>query len=85
MKTDLKALPCPFCGSEIDLEDEDTMHITGAWKTFRGKHRAYTFPNDPTAEGYVYGIHCNVIYGGCGASIDADGVDEVVTAWNKRT
>ena len=85
MRTDLKALPCPFCGMELDLEDSDTMHITGAWKTVHGKYRAYLRPNDPTAEGYVYGIHCNVIYGGCGASIDADGVDEVVTAWNKRT
>lgn len=82
--SELKALPCPFCGSEIDLTDSDTMHITGAWKTMHGQYRAYLRPNDPTAEGFVYGIHCNVIYGGCGASIDADGKEEVVERWNRR-
>lgn len=84
MKTAYFALPCPFCGNEIDLEDEDTLHITGAWKTVHNHFRAYLRPQDPTAEGYVYGIHCNVIYGGCGASINEDSVWEVVKAWNTR-
>jgi hypothetical protein len=84
MCTEQTALPCPFCGAEIDLSDEDVLYPTGAWKTHESGFRGYLRPNDPTREGLVWSIHCNVIYGGCSAEMSADSKEEVVQKWNRR-
>lgn len=74
-------LPCPFCGSKLDLEDEDTLYPTGDGWLFdeelqmRTYHRLYIVPK----EQWCYALHCS-----CGASLTGDDRDEVIEKWNRR-
>lgn len=77
-------LPCPFCGSELDDADSDTLHMSHiAWKDAYGR-RNYVRYNEP-CDGHCYEVHCPKIYGGCGATITEDSIEEVIAAWNKRS
>lgn len=79
-----KLLPCPFCGSALDDADHDTLHKSHiAWKYAHG-HRKYVRYNEP-CDGHCYEVHCPTTYGGCGATITADSIEEVIAAWNKRS
>ena len=89
-------LPCPFCGSALDDADSDTLHMSHiAWKdtychvpiheeTKGGIKRLYVKYNEP-CDGHCYEVHCPTIYGGCGATITEDSIEEVIAAWNKRS
>jgi sarcosine oxidase delta subunit len=75
---------CPFCGSEIDIEDSDNFHPSMvAWKTTE-HGRAYVYFRDEH-EGQCWEVHCCTHYGGCGASITADTKEETIAKWNKRS
>ena len=84
--TELK--DCPFCGFHADFADEDVLHISGAWieepESDGYKFRHYTHSGDPRKTGYCYVINCVQHYGGCGASISGDSIEEVVAKWNRR-
>lgn len=80
----LKAKPCPFCGFKVDPEDLDTLYPSGAWRDEPGLGRVYLKGTNPTADGKVYKLSCNTIYGGCGAEMHGDSIDEVLTKWNTR-
>lgn len=90
--TELK--PCPFCRLELDADDPDTLHRSGTiWKARGANGREYvsfrtqmTFPEKDMNDymGWCYEIHCNKIYGGCGATIHQDSKEEAIEAWNKR-
>ena len=83
---------CPFCGNELDCEDSDTLHkSTTAWREDPygppGQTlRHYVRYNDPRGiHGRCYEVHCNTIYGGCGAQISGDSLEETILKWNTRT
>lgn len=83
------AKPCPFCGAPVDENDIDTLYPSGsAWvdddygdgTDFRHYVRATGVPK----EQWCYKIICNESYGGCGAEIHGDSIEETIEKWNKR-
>lgn len=80
--TELK--PCPFCGMELDDTDSDTLHISGGWIEHPIIGRHYVPSREAPPDQKCYAIHCNVIYGGCGASISGDSRQEAINNWNRR-
>jgi hypothetical protein len=76
-------LNCPFCGSELESEDADTLHKSCSWRN-RDGYREYLTTSNPLADGFCYQINCPTIYGGCGSSISADSKEEVIEKWNTR-
>jgi hypothetical protein len=82
--TEQNAKPCPFCGTEIDINDPDTLYRNGiGWTVTRG-HTHYVSANQAPPEQQCYMICCNTIYGGCGAEINADSKEEAINKWNTR-
>ena len=83
----VRALPCPFCGMNADLDGEDTIYPTGTgWRfneelQIRTYHRALEVPK----EQWCWGMHCPETYGGCGARIHGDSKDEALAKWNTRS
>ena len=83
----VRALPCPFCGMNADLDGEDTIYPTGTGWWFneelqiRTYHRALEVPK----EQWCWGMHCPETYGGCGARIHGDSKDEALAKWNTRS
>jgi len=79
--------PCPFCGKEIDIDDEDTLYPNGiVWEDIeygRVYHRFGSAPATPK-ERYCWSVHCSTISGGCGAQMSADSKEEAIEKWNKR-
>lgn len=80
------AKPCPFCGHSIDPNDIDTLYPSGTgWidhhtDAFRSYVSAYEVPK----EQWCYKIICNESYGGCGAEVHGDSIDETLDKWNTR-
>lgn len=78
-------LPCPFCGSKINAEDPDTLYPSGTgWEDAGEGYRHYVSSYNVPKEQWCYKIVCQEHYGGCGAEIHGDSVDEVKEKWNKR-
>lgn len=76
--------PCPFCGHKLDASDSDVLHPSGGWVDDPNGYRHYVTSSDPRKQGSCYKINCVEHYGGCGANLTGDSIDEVVNAWNKR-
>jgi uncharacterized protein (DUF1919 family) len=75
---------CPFCGMEQNSEDEDTLYPSGTgWKISRG-FRHYVSIFDVPKEQWCYQVVCATTYGGCGAEVHGDSVEEAVAKWNRR-
>ena len=81
---------CPFCGMKNNL-DIDTLYPSGiGWKeddlgdgtTFR--HYVSIYSEDLPREQWCYKVVCNDSYGGCGATMHGDSIEEVINKWNKR-
>ena len=90
----MKLTKCPFCGRVNDTDDEDTLYPTGSyWATHGDGFRHYFSPGlyrgnihqMPEPEGKVYQIVCSENYGGCGAEIHGDSVEEVIQKWERRS
>jgi hypothetical protein len=80
-----QAKPCPFCGKKIDINDEDTLYPSGTgWKDSGEGYRHYVSIYDVPKEQWCYKIVCQEHYGGCGAEIHGDSVDETIEKWNRR-
>lgn len=84
-----KLLPCPFCGSELDSEDSDTLHQSGIlWQDHPAGFRHYFSRNDGefswNHQGKCYVVNCCLHYGGCGANISGDSKEEAIVKWNTR-
>lgn len=79
--------PCPFCGSELDITDSDTFHPSGiGWKEHpRIGIRGYFNFREVPPEQWCYSINCPTTYGGCGAEISGDSIQETIDNWNRRT
>lgn len=90
----MKLTKCPFCGRVNDTNDEDTLYPTGThWATTECGIRHYfsralfkgIIHMMPEPEGDVYQIVCSENYGGCGAEIHGDSVEEVIQKWERRS
>ena len=78
-------LPCPFCGKAINANDNDTLYPSGTgWKEEADGFRSYHSVYDVPKEQWCYKIVCQEHYGGCGAEIHGDSIEEVKEKWNKR-
>lgn len=79
-------LPCPFCGKEVDITDEDILYPTGAgWKEDDQIGRTYHPYKDVPYENWCWQIVCSIPAGGCGAELPGDSKTEVIMKWNRRT
>ena len=80
------ALPCPFCGMEVDLEDHDTLYPSGTGWLFDEElqMRTYHRPTQVPNEQWCWGMHCSTCAGGCGAEIHGDSKAEALAKWNRR-
>lgn len=80
--------PCPFCGKQPDLSDDDTLYPTGHFwvNDDLGRHYfGYDHPKlKPDPSQMVWGVHCVEIAGGCGAEITGDSRDEAIAKWERR-
>ena len=80
--------PCPFCGKQLELDDEDVLHPNGrAWTEFdHGGDilRSYTSSKGIPEDQWCYSVHCPVSSGGCGAEISGDSRAEALEKWNTR-
>ena len=79
------ALPCPFCGKQVDLSDLDTLYPSGiVYKDCQDIGRHYgTRKEIPQYDGQCYVLRCDTGVG-CGASMSGDSVEEVLEQWNRR-
>ena len=78
-------LPCPFCGKELDVNDDEVIHPNGVrWKD--GEHgREYSsLTTDNRGYELCYTIYCSCEQGGCGVRMTDDSKEMVIDNWNKR-
>lgn len=79
-------LPCPFCGRDVDMEDQDTLYPSGTGWMFneelqmRTYHRMHEVPKGQ----WCYVMHCPVQSGGCGAEMHGDTRSDALNKWNTR-
>ena len=76
--------PCPFCGKSIDANDVDTLYPSGTGWVESDSHRHYVSIYEVPKEQWCYKIVCQEHYGGCGAEVYGDSIEEVKEKWNKR-
>lgn len=80
-----KMKPCPFCGHEVDLEEEDTLYPSGyGWKDREEGFRSYHRYTEVPREQWCWSMHCPTTAGGCGVELSADSKQECIDAWNRR-
>ncbi len=79
-----EAKDCPFCGKHMNPSDQDTLYPSAVgWKEEDG-FRSYCSIYDVPKEQWCYKIVCQEHYGGCGAEIYGDSIEETLEKWNKR-
>lgn len=77
--------PCPFCGKEVDLEDQDTIYPNGTgWEDRHNGLRSYHSFREVPKEQWCYSVHCVTTAGGCGAEMSGDTRQEAIDKWNSR-
>lgn len=77
--------PCPFCGKEVEIDDDETLYPTGTgWEINTAGYKTYkSFRNVPR-EQWCWSMHCPETHGGCGVEMSADTKEEAIEKWNKR-
>ena len=71
----MKLLPCPFCGFQVDILDEDCIYpATRPEYDKETKSMVYK----------IYEINCYESGGGCSANILGDSPLDCVNKWNTR-
>lgn len=78
-------LPCPFCGMEVHIQDNDVLYPTGTgWQVNGEGYRTYHRAIDVPSNQWCYGLNCSTTAGGCGARIVGDTMEEAIELWNRR-
>jgi hypothetical protein len=80
-------LPCPFCGMEVDLEESDTLHMSGIfWRetTTEGIRSYHSLRDRLSTDSACWVMNCPTVSGGCGVTINADSREEAIELWNRR-
>jgi hypothetical protein len=82
-----KLLNCPFCGRKVDNDLMDTLYPTGTWwrDNSDGIRSYHSYSECRADDNPCMEMNCTECNGGCGASIAADTVDEVIAKWNRRS
>lgn len=78
----MSMLPCPFCGKQVDLTDEDTLYPSGdgwLWDEFL-ECKTYHSLRDVPQEQWCYLLHCS-----CGVTMYGDSKQETIENWNRRS
>lgn len=82
-------LPCPFCGHEVDLEDDDTLYPSGLyWREIDGSEGLVdfiSFKDRLPTDNPMYSMNCPEVAGGCGAEIIGMSKEDALRKWNTRT
>lgn len=88
--SNVKLLPCPFCGMEPEDDLIDTLYRSGimwrdhvrpdgtAMRSYHGRDAA------KEGDGWCWTMHCTQNLGGCGAEIGGDSEQEAIDRWNRR-
>ncbi len=75
--------PCPFCGTPVDFDDDDTLYPAGVGWKFDEDFQSRTYHHITEIENteqWCYGMHCT----GCGAEITGDSKEEAIALWSTR-
>lgn len=76
---------CPFCGMEIDHEDEyDTLYPGGWWRVTNGIVHFVNLKEREEGDKRVWKLWCNETYGGCGVEMSDLTIEGVCSKWNRR-
>lgn len=81
-----EAKPCPFCGTRVDLTDQDTLYPTGTyWREHPEGYRSYHgFYERQEGDGMCWKLSCCSTGGGCDATIYGDSKEDALAKWNRR-
>lgn len=74
--TNIKLLPCPFCGFIPDRNDADCIYPASK-PEYDSQHDRLIYK--------IWQIVCYETGGGCSATILGDSPDDVINKWNTRT
>ena len=77
--------PCPFCGFQVDANDRDTLYPSGPKWRDESIGRVYMNARSTEYDGECFQLICNTLYGGCGAEMNGDSIEEVLEKWGRRT
>lgn len=81
---DSKALPCPFCGKEVDFDDADTIYPNGTcWREEDGERHYVRWIHRREGDENVWGMHCPESAGGCGFEMTGDSKADALATWNR--
>ena len=73
--------PCPFCGTEVDLNDDDVLYPNGfGWRQEEENMREYCIAREVPKEQWCYSLHCL----DCGVEMKGDTRQETIDKWNQR-
>ena len=77
----MNTLSCPFCGSNIDVNDPDVLYPnTVGWKyDSELQCKTYHHYSEVAKDQWCYQIVCN-----CGAEMHGDTKEDVCFRWNRR-
>lgn len=80
-----KPLNCPLCNRKIGT-DVDYIYSSGIWhaEIEEGIKAYYSHRDRPEHALPCYEINCPVDVGGCGLSLSADSLEELIDKWNTR-
>ncbi len=74
-------LPCPFCGSKIDITNPDVLYVSSVgWKYDKKLDcKTYHHYSEIPKEQWCYQLVCI-----CGLELHGDSKEEVIKLWNTR-